>query len=136
MKVTAKDLLKKLKELELTKITIYQEIGANSFSESLEIQPITESYETIKGSNAKARFDRGSDSTRTTNHYHVLIKGREAFAVNVDGTAHHGSNKGIRVNNTIADFLRGRGVALKSDNILESYEFVDEYFYRVFETEV
>lgn len=136
MKTKAEELLDILNRVRPQKITIYQEVEPKSFCESVELEPIAESYETIKGSNAKARFDRGSNFTRTFDHFHVIVRGREAFAVNLDGTAHHRSNKGFRVNNRIGDFLRSKGVNLASDNILESYELDDDCSYRVFQVEI
>ena len=46
------------------------------------------------------------------------------YAVNTDGTAHHQSNRGVRVPSKEADELRAMGVRIASDNIIENIEFI------------
>lgn len=59
-------------------------------------------------------------------HYHVYPPNgkKELYAVNTDGTAHHQSNRGVRVPSKEADELRAMGVRIASDNIIENIEFI------------
>ena len=54
-------------------------------------------------------------------HYHIIPNNskKELYAVNLDGTAHHQSNRGHVVPKKEAEELRRLGVAIGSDNILE-----------------
>jgi hypothetical protein len=55
-------------------------------------------------------------------HYHVVDSKskQEIYAVNMDGTAHHKQNRGVQVPKKQAAELRGLGVAIPTNNILES----------------
>ncbi|MBB3187417.1 hypothetical protein [Microbacter margulisiae] len=60
-------------------------------------------------------------------HYHVIPSNgkQEIYAVNLDGTAHHKVNKGYQIPTKEADELRGLGVDIKDDRIIESIEFLE-----------
>ena len=57
-------------------------------------------------------------------HYHVVDrKGKkEIYSVNMDGTAHHRTNKGYSVPKGEAEELAKMGVAFKDGNILENID--------------
>lgn len=62
-------------------------------------------------------------------HYHVYPskKGKnEIYAVNLDGTAHHKSNRGHEVPRKEAEELIALGVAIKNNRIIEFVEFLEE----------
>ncbi|WP_160715767.1 hypothetical protein [Chitinophaga solisilvae] len=58
-------------------------------------------------------------------HYHVVNarSGKEIYAVNMDGTAHHRVNKGFQVPAKQAAELRSLGVKIPDNNLLESIQF-------------
>lgn len=58
-------------------------------------------------------------------HYHVHPPrgDKELYAVNIDGTAHHKKNRGIQIPRKEADELRSLGVDIRTDRIIESYDF-------------
>ena len=58
-------------------------------------------------------------------HYHVVDgkTKKEIYAVNMDGTAHHRTNKGYKVPDKQAAELAKLGVNFKEGNILESIDF-------------
>jgi hypothetical protein len=60
-------------------------------------------------------------------HYHVIpSKGKqEIYAVNLDGTAHHKVNRGYQIPQKEAEELKGLGVDINDDRIIESIEFLE-----------
>ena len=60
-------------------------------------------------------------------HYHVYPSNgsNEIYAVNVDGTAHHKSNRGFVVPRKEAEEFKTLGVAIKDNRIIEYLEFVE-----------
>jgi hypothetical protein len=61
-------------------------------------------------------------------HYHVIpAKGnQEIYAVSLDGTFHHRKNQGYQIPKKEADELRKLGVDIKTDNIIEHLELMED----------
>lgn len=78
-------------------------------------------YKAVPRTNFLVRFDRGNTFTKTQTHAHVYLNKKEILAINMDGTGHDGSS-GMMIPTRVADFLRGRGYKIPSDNILEQTE--------------
>ena len=51
-------------------------------------------------------------------HAHIYSRGKEIFAMNVDGTAHDGYHQAI-IPYEVADFLRSKGFTVPVGNIIE-----------------
>jgi len=60
-------------------------------------------------------------------HYHVYPSNgkNEIYAVNIDGTAHHKSNRGFLVPKKEAEELKALGVAIKDNRIIENVAFLN-----------
>lgn len=71
------------------------------------------------------RFDkpRGEPGPGNLKHAHIYSKGKEIFAMNVDGTAHDGFHH-VEIPSEVGDFLRNKGFHVPDDNIIEVlYEY-------------
>jgi len=83
-------------------------------------------YKTIPGTRNSYREDPNNTNTRTIRHSHTYAepngRGRELYAVNIDGSGHDGSS-GIEIPSAHADFFRGLGYNINQNNILESLDF-------------
>lgn len=91
----------------------------------------SELYQRIPGTKCQVRFDKANTSTRTQTHAHVVQKGNQLFAVNVDGTAHDSSHK-THIPNKVADYLRYCGYDIPVNNYIENMNLVDgEYYHQV-----
>ncbi|MCK9197580.1 MAG: hypothetical protein M0P16_11445 [Syntrophales bacterium] len=118
----ASDLLEKLDKLSPNRkiyLTIIVEQQESLLLESFNDQTITEQQEKISGTNLIARYDAENTNTLTAAHYTILLKNKEVLAVGLGGQAHHKRNRGIKVQNKVATFLRQKGVKLPANNILE-----------------
>lgn len=51
-------------------------------------------------------------------HMHIYVKGKELFAINVDGTAHDGYHN-VQIPNKIIPFLKDKGITIPQNNIIE-----------------
>lgn len=86
-----------------------------------------ESIKNFKKTNNRYYFHPESTNPPVKGHYHVIPSNgkQEIYAVNLDGTAHHKVNKGYQIPKKEADELRGLGVDIKDDRIIESIEFLE-----------
>ncbi|HZV13003.1 MAG TPA: hypothetical protein VFA55_07285 [Candidatus Kapabacteria bacterium] len=84
-----------------------------------------EQYKKFKSSTNRYAVHPENPNIPVKRHYHVYPKNgkEEIYAVNVDGTAHHGENKGFQVPPKEADELRRLGVKIPSNNIIEQKRF-------------
>ena len=76
----------------------------------------------VPGTKYLARIDppRGIPSPGNLKHVHLYNRGRELFAMNVDGSAHDGYHNYVIPNNPrLMDFLRQKGFIIPKDNIIE-----------------
>ena len=82
-------------------------------------------YRQFPGEKTSYRIDSGNTSTLTQRHAHVYAqpggKGRQLYAVNIDGSGHDGSS-GIELSSSHADFLRGKGFDIPTTNIIEQLD--------------
>lgn len=80
-------------------------------------------YKNIPGTKNSYREDPANTNTSTVKHSHIYAKpkgkGAQLYSVNVDGSGHDGSS-GIEIPSSHANFFRGKGYDINSDNILES----------------
>jgi hypothetical protein len=84
-----------------------------------------EVYKRIPDSRNSFREDPGNTNTMTLRHSHVFAKpkgrGKELYAVNIDGSGHDGSS-GTRISALHADHFRSLGYEIPETNILESLD--------------
>jgi hypothetical protein len=82
-------------------------------------------YRRFPGEKTSYRIDSGNTSTLTQRHAHVYAqpegKGRQLYAVNIDGSGHDGSS-GTEISSSHADFLRGQGFDIPTTNIIEQLD--------------
>jgi hypothetical protein len=85
-----------------------------------------ERYKRMPGTQQSYREDPGNTNTMTLRHSHVFAhqkgRGRELYAVNIDGSGHDGSS-GTAIPTAHADFFRSKGYQIPDTNILESLEW-------------
>lgn len=76
----------------------------------------------ISGSKYSYRIDRpfGEQKPGNLKHIHILVKGKDLFAMNVDGTAHDGCHK-VKIPEDVIDFMTNKGFKVPSDGIIEFY---------------
>lgn len=86
-----------------------------------------ESIKNFKKTNNRYYFHPESTNPSVKGHYHVIPNNgkQEIYAVNLDGTSHHKVNKGYQIPKKEADELRGLGVDIKDDRIIESIECLE-----------
>lgn len=81
-----------------------------------------ECYRLIPGTNNSYREDPANTSTLTQKHAHVYAKqkgkGRQLYAVNMDGSGHDGSST-VEIPGDHADHFRRCGYSIPDTNILE-----------------
>jgi hypothetical protein len=81
-----------------------------------------EIYKLIPGTRNSVRADPGNTNTMTLPHSHVYAKsrgrGKEIYAVNIDGSGHDGSS-GRAIPARHANYFRDQGYAIPATNILE-----------------
>lgn len=84
-----------------------------------------EVYKLIPSTNNSVRADPGNTNTMTMRQSHVYAKpkgrGKELYAVNIDGSGHDGSS-GTKIPARHADYFRSLGYAISPTNILESLD--------------
>ena len=82
-------------------------------------------YKRLPGTASSYRSDAPNTNTKTQRHSHVYAKpngkGKQLYAVNVDGTGHDGSS-GTQIPQAHADHFRSIGYEIPLDNILESLD--------------
>lgn len=98
----------------------------NSQNSLLEYQ----TYKPILGTKQSYRED--NTNAKTQQHVDVYAqlkgKGKELYSVNIDVTGHDG-NHGKKIPSKYADFLRGKGYAIRANNIIENEGlFIEKIF--------
>ena len=76
----------------------------------------------ISGSKYSYRIDRpfGEQKPGNLKHIHIFVKGKDLFAMNVDGTAHDGCHK-VKIPEDVMDFMANKGFKVPADGIIEFY---------------
>ena len=120
-------LVKRFKELSGLSLTGVDKKATYLIEITFVIENIILEHEIIiQFQNTKNRFYKHPEETHppVKTHYHVVpLNGKkEIYAVNTDGTAHHKKNRGYEIPRKEADELRLLGVSIKSTNIIESID--------------
>ena len=93
-------------------------------------------YKMIPTTNNSYREDPTRTATLTMTHSHVFAapngKGKQLYAVNIDGSGHDGSS-GIAISPAHATYFRSLGYLIPPDNILETIDIsmVNKSEYRI-----
>jgi hypothetical protein len=81
------------------------------------------SYQRVDKTQMSVRFDKGNTNKKTQDHAHVFArpegKGKQLFAINVDGTGHDGSS-GEPIPKRVGDFLKKKGYEIPLNFVVES----------------
>jgi len=72
----------------------------------------------LKGYSYRKDKPSGIPSPGNQYHWHIYLRGKECFAVNIDGTGHDGYHK-VKIDDDLADFLRQQGAIISRNNIIE-----------------
>lgn len=74
----------------------------------------------LKGTKYTYRIDNpcGEACPGNQRHIHVLLKNKEVFAMNVDGSAHDGYHQ-VRIPDIVAEPIKQLGFQLPPDNLIE-----------------
>lgn len=83
----------------------------------------------IPGSKYSYRIDRpfGEQKPGNMKHIHILVKGKDMFAMNVDGTAHDGSHN-VLIPKDVSDFMKKKGFQVPPSGIIEFYNAGNSHF--------
>lgn len=76
----------------------------------------------IPGTKYSYRIDRpfGEQKPGNMKHIHILVKGKDMFAMNVDGTGHDGCHN-VQIPQDVSDFMTKKGFQVPSSGIIEFY---------------
>ncbi len=74
----------------------------------------------VPGTHYVYRIDpsRGTPGPGNLRHVHIYNKGKQIFAMNIDGTAHDGCHK-VKIHKDLVDFLKKKGFTIPADNLIE-----------------
>ena len=76
------------------------------------------SIPSLKGYSYRKDKPSGIHSPGNQYHWHIYLRGKECFAVNIDGTGHDGCHN-VKIDNELADFLRSKRANIPNTNIIE-----------------
>ena len=76
----------------------------------------------IPGTKYSYRIDRpfGEQKPGNIKHIHILVKGKDMFAMNADGTGHDGCHN-VQIPQDVSDFMTKIGFQVPSNGIIEFY---------------
>lgn len=72
----------------------------------------------LKGYSFRKDRPNGIPCSGNQYHWHIYQRGKECFAVNIDGTGHDGYHQ-VKIEKNLADFLRSQGANIPDSNIIE-----------------
>ena len=93
-------------------------------------------YKMIPTTNNSYREDPGKMATLTMTHSHVFAapngKGKQLYAVNINGSGHDGSS-GAAISTAHAEYFRSKGYYIPPNNILETIDIsqINKNEYRI-----
>ena len=118
--VTIEDKINRIREiLEESIITIFPDVifTDKELHELCEAKDCFSSIPGLKGYSYRKDKPSGIPNSGNQYHWHIYLRGKECFAVNIDGTGHDGYHN-VKIDNDLADFLRKQGANI-SGNIIE-----------------
>ena len=76
----------------------------------------------LKGYSYRKDKPNGMPGPGNHYHWHIYLRGKECFVVNIDGTGHDGYHN-VKIDDVLADFLRQQGADISSNNIIECRDY-------------